>query len=429
VRAVIPTALLVAVTVAVAAAPTAAGAATPRAQAPQGRVAVQAPDGGAAAQAPPRLSVTAAALIEQSTGRQLYGLGADRELPIASTTKLMTALLTLERVRRLGTVFTQNDYYAAPADSQIGLVPGERMSVHDLLLALLLPSADDAAEDLAYNVGQRSVGYFVGMMNARARELGLTHTHYSNPIGFDTPPGNYSSASDLVKLASYVLSKSAYFRRVVALPRAVLFSGSHVRVLTNENDLVGRVWWITGVKSGHTQDAGYVLVASGTRDGMTLISAVLGTASKPARDANTLALLDYGFANFTLRKPIVAGAVVARAPVSGAAGKYAELVAARSFASVFPRSVRVHTRAKVPRTLTGPLRRHAVVGTLLVFAGAQTVARIPLLLAHAVPAPPAIASAVAPPATLFWLVALFGLVIGASVFWRRRLRGKRAEPE
>ncbi len=403
-RAAIPTALLAAVGLAVAPAP-------------------------ATAHPAPRLTATGAALIEESTGKQLYGLAANRELPIASTTKLMTALLTLEHVHRLSTVFAQNDYLPAAADSQIGLVPGERMSVHDLLLALLLPSADDAAEDLAYNVGHRSVAYFVGMMNARARELNLKHTHYSNPIGFDAPPGNYSSASDLVKLASYVLQNSAFFRRAVALPHAVLLTGSHVRVVTNKNDLVGRVPWINGVKTGHTLDAGYVLVGSGTRNGMTLISAVLGAPSRSSSEAGTLALLDYGFANYAVRTPVAAGAVIARVPVGGQSGKYATVVTANSFTSVFPRSVRVHTRVNVPRALTGPLPRHSVLGTLVVFAGDRRVASVPLLLAYALPAPPAVASALLPPGTLFWLVAVFGLFIGATVFWRVRLRARRAEPE
>src|SRR5947209_9240752 len=116
----------------------------------------------------------------------------------------MTALITLERVP-LNKVFAQNNYYPASGDSQIGLVPGERMTVHDLLLALLLPSADDAAEDLAYNVGHGSVARFIAMMNARARQLGLTETHYTTPIGLDTP-GNYSTAADLAKLARYVMA-------------------------------------------------------------------------------------------------------------------------------------------------------------------------------------------------------------------------------
>ena len=264
---------------------------------------------------PPTLQVTGAGLIEESTGQQLYGVNPNAELPIASTTKLMTALITLEHVRRPATVFTQNDYYAAEGDSEIGLAPGDRMTVHDLLIALLLPSADDAAEDLAYNVGGGSVPRFIAMMNAKAQALGLTHTHYSTPIGLDTP-GNYSSAYDLDKLAAYVLQHSPLFKRIVALPDATLKTGP-VRTVVNRNDLVGRVPWINGVKTGHTNGAGYVLVASGTRDGMTLIGAVLGTSSEAARDENALALLNYGFATFRLVKPVTEGRVMAEIRVKG----------------------------------------------------------------------------------------------------------------
>ena len=157
----------------------------------------------------PHLTARAGVLIAPQTGQTLYGAGAHRELPIASTTKLMTALVVLQHVRSLNSLFTQPHYYPAAVDSQIGLVPGERMTVHDLLIALMLPSADDAAEDLAYNVGygpghtslSAAVAHFVSMMNAQAHALGLRQTHYSTPIGLDTP-GNYSTASDLVKLAA-----------------------------------------------------------------------------------------------------------------------------------------------------------------------------------------------------------------------------------
>ena len=336
----------------------------------------------AAGYAPPSLGVRGAALIKESTGQLLYGVHPFAELPIASTTKLMTALVTLERVRSLSTIYAQNDYYAAPADSQIGLVPGERMSVHDLLIALLLPSADDAAEDLAFNVGGGSVGRFIAIMNQRALALGLTHTHYSTPIGLDTP-GNYSDATDLCKLAAYLLRTSPFFAHVVALPSATLYSGNHVRRVTNRNDLVARFPRIQGVKTGQTTGAGYVLVGSGTRDGMTLIIAVLGTTSPAARDANPLALLDYGFANFRLRTPVVALHVIARPRVSGQPGLRVRVIAARTFSSVFPLSVDVHTRVHVPRKLVAPLRRHAVVGYVLVFAGRRRVAKIPLWLARA----------------------------------------------
>jgi D-alanyl-D-alanine carboxypeptidase (penicillin-binding protein 5/6) len=376
----------------------------------------------------PALSVRAAIVIENSTGRVLDGVDANARLPIASATKLMTALVTLEHVRRLGQMFTQNNYVAAAVDSQIGLAPGERMSVHDLLLALLLPSADDAAEDLAFNVGHGSVGRFVGMMNARARQLGLAHTHYSTPVGLDTP-GNYSSASDLVKLASFLMAHSRFFARVVALPSAVLHSGSHPRFVTNRNDLVGRVPWINGVKTGHTSGAGYVLVGSGTRGGMSLFSAVLGTSSESTRDANTLALLDYGFANFRLARPVLAGRVLARPTVRDRPGVHAAVVAASTLSRVVGRTTPLTVRIDVQHQLAGPLKWHAVVGSVIVLAHGRQIARTALLLAHALPAVSPLTLAahfITRPFTLVSLVLLLGVVFGLLGIWRGRIRGRSA---
>jgi serine-type D-Ala-D-Ala carboxypeptidase (penicillin-binding protein 5/6) len=397
----------------VLAAPGRAGAAAPRREA-----------------APPRLSCSAAILVEAASGQTLYGASADVSRAIASTTKLMTALVTLERIHRLSRMFTQNDYVSASEDSQIGLVPGERMSVRDLMLALLLPSADDAAEDLAYNIGHGSVARFVWMMNAKARELGLTHTHYSTPIGLDTP-GNYSSAADLVKLARYVMQSSPFFRRAVAAPSAVLQTGSHVRVVANRNDLVGRVSWINGVKTGHTNDAGYVLVGSGTRDGMTLITAVLGTPSETARDDSTLALLNWGFDNFRMRTPVQAGQVLAGPTVHGRKGLRARVVADLTYSHVFARAAHLRLAINAPHELNGPLQRHTVVGTVAVVSGRKVVARIPLVLAGAVPAPAPVTSAldfITRPFTLVLVVVLVAAVIGLAMFRRARVRGRRAEP-
>jgi serine-type D-Ala-D-Ala carboxypeptidase (penicillin-binding protein 5/6) len=380
----------------------------------------------------PSLSVRTAVLIEKSTGQRLFGIAPDEQVLVASTTKLMTALLTLEHVHQLSTPFTQPNYYAPAADAQIGLVPGERMSVHDLLLALLLPSAADAAEDLAFNVGHRSVARFVGMMNARARELGLTHTHYASPIGADSPE-NYSSASDLVKLASYELSHSAYFARVVGQPRAVLRTGNHPRLVLNRNTLVGRVPWVNGVKTGHTSGAGYVLVGSGTRDGMTLLSAVTGTASESARDANTFALLSWGFDHFRLAAPVHAGAVLASPTVRDRPGLHAAVIAAASFTRVVPRTARVRLRVEVPHQLAGPLRRHAVVGQVVVVANGRPIARVPLLLAHRLTAvsPFTLAARfITRPFTLLLLVLVLAVAVGLAGVWRGRLRGKdRPGPE
>jgi D-alanyl-D-alanine carboxypeptidase (penicillin-binding protein 5/6) len=381
----------------------------------------------AARAAGPALSVSGAALTETQTGQELFGRNAGARLAIASTTKIMTAWITLQHVRRLGVLFTQNDYTAAAADSQIGLVPGERMSVHDLLLALLLPSADDAAEDLAYNVGGGSVARFVAMMNAEARRLRLTQTHYSTPIGLDTP-GNYSSALDLDRLAAYVIAHSAYFRQVIDLPSAVLRTGRYRRDVVNRNDLVGRYPWITGVKTGHTLDAGYVLVASGTRDGMTLIGSVLGTASAAARDHNALALLDWGFSQFQLVAPVRAGEVLARRPVSDSSTR-AVLIADASFRRAVSRSQRVTVTVKAPRQLAGPLPRHAIVGQATVRVGGRAVARIPLVLARALPAVSALTQAgrfLTRTSTLVWLVLI--VLVGLAGLWRRKPRALARGP-
>jgi D-alanyl-D-alanine carboxypeptidase (penicillin-binding protein 5/6) len=381
----------------------------------------------AGAASPPQLGVTAAILVSPSTGQQLFGVNPTRRVPIASATKLMTALVVLEHEKRLSRMFTMPNYYSAPTDSQIGLAPGESMSVHDLMLGLLLPSADDAAEDLAFNVGHGSVARFIGMMNRRAGQLGLRHTHYSTPIGLDTP-GNYSTASDLVKLAGYVLKTEPFFARAVAAPRAVLRTGTHVRVVANRNDLVGKVPWINGVKTGHTNGAGYVLVASARKDHMTLLSAVLGTSSEAARDDNSLALLDYGYANFAVRTPIRAGMVLARPKVKDQSGKHAVVVAASSFTRVIARSDRVHIRLELPHQIAGPLRRDTVVGTAVVFAGTHRIARVPLRLARAIPAVSPLTRAtrfMTRPSTLVSLAVLLVAAIALAVRWRERTRGPR----
>jgi D-alanyl-D-alanine carboxypeptidase (penicillin-binding protein 5/6) len=373
----------------------------------------------------PALSVTGACLIDGGTGQVLYAEGGQRELAVASTTKLMSALVVLEHVRRLGIEFAQNDYVATPEDSQIGLVPGERMSVHDLLLAMMLPSADDAAEDLAYNVGGHSVPRFVAMMNAEARRLGLRHTHYSTPSGLDTP-GNYSSPCDLVALARYDLAHSAFFRRIVALRAATLTSGDHVRHIVNLDDLL-RLPWIHGVKTGHTAEAGYVLVSSARRGAMTLISSVLGTDSEAARDGNALRLLGWGFAHFRTVRLVRAGAVQARLPVKDRPGYRAAVIAGGAVGGVIAAGARISRRLTLPHRLIGPLARHAPVGRMVIRAGTELLGSVPLLLARRLPAVSSLTLAarfLTRPSTLIVALALL-LLAGAGVAVRRERTGPR----
>ena len=167
------------------------------------------------------------------------------------------------------------------------------MKVSDLMRGLLLESGNDAAVTLAEGVsGSRKE--FVSAMNRRARQLGLENTHYANPIGLDQE-GNYSSARDLVTLAT-VLRTNTFFKKIVDSPSGTLKTGVHPRTFKNRNRLVAQYPWVNGVKTGHTRGAGYVLVGSGSRNGIQLISAVLGTPRETARDTTRSALLKWGFA-------------------------------------------------------------------------------------------------------------------------------------
>ena len=330
--------------------------------------------------APPSLSAPSAILVQPQTGDVVYARGADRRRPIASTTKLMTALLALEQ-RKLSSHMTAVGYAGAPAESVVGLSAGERMTTADLLRALLLASANDAAATIAVNVGGTTRN-FVREMNRRARRAGLTRTHYANPIGLDDPR-NESTARDLAKLALLV-RRSAFARSVMDRRGAVLHSGAHVRVIANRNTLIGAVPWMNGVKTGHTSSAGWCLVGAARRNGVELISVVLGTPSEAARNADTLALLRWGFKRYSRVTAATPRSAVAHVPVRDQ-GRHVAVVPARTVRVVVRRGERPTLRPTgLPKQLEGPVARGTRVGSLLVTRRGRVVDRVPLVTGAAV---------------------------------------------
>jgi serine-type D-Ala-D-Ala carboxypeptidase (penicillin-binding protein 5/6) len=335
-----------------------------------------------ASAAPPAIRAPAAILVEPATGDVVLQRQATKERPVASTTKLMTALITLERAR-LSRVMTTVRYHGAPAESVIGLRAGERMTVADLLRGLLLASANDAAATLAARVGgsQRA---FVSLMNARARQLGLRHTHYANAIGLDDP-GNYSSAEDLVKL-TLILRRNAFFREVTNLPRATLKSGSHPRTILNRNLLVRSVPEVNGVKTGHTASAGYILVASASKADVTVISVVLDESTEATRDSDSLALLRYGLRRYHRFAAVRSGQRFASVKLAHR-DERVPLVAAQTVVRTARRDERIYTRTiDVPSELDGPLPAGTRVGTIVVRWRKHTIARVPLVTQTAIDA-------------------------------------------
>ncbi len=368
----------------------------------------------------PSVGAPSAIVIDAHTGELLYGKREHDRRAIASTTKLMTALVTLAHTRP-GQVFAMPPYPIGAAESKLGLQTGERMTVHDLLRAMMLPSANDAAYDLAVNVGG-SKAAFVRMMNARARQLGLTETHYSTPVGLDDPH-NYSSARDLARLAAFDL-RNRTFAKIVNLPSARLRSGSHPRTILNRNDLVRRYPFVDGVKTGHTARAGYVLVGAAAQRGAQVVSVVLGTPSEAARDADSITLLRWGLAQFRRSLAVVARRAYARVDVKWHDGDKVDLVAARSVALTVRRGARVTRRVDVPAEVEGPLPKGRAVGSVKVIYRGRVVRSVPLVTASPVQGAGILRKAASSLGGPLPALALLGL-LGAAGLLALRLRATR----
>ena len=391
--------MLVAVAVLTAAAPGSAAAADP---------------------APPRVpTAQAAILVDAVDGTVMFSKHPDAERSIASTTKLMTALLSLEEAKP-SDVFTAPGYDPMPAESRIDLRTGERMTVQDLLEALLLESANDAAVDLAQNIaGSRAA--FVAQMNERAAQLGLRHTSYANPVGLDDP-GNYSSARDLASLARKLL-RNRRFARIVDSPQATLGSGSHVRVVQNRNDLVASYPWVNGVKTGYTTNARNVLVGSAARGARArVVSVVMGEPTEAARDADTLTLLRWGLDRFNRVRVIARGRALARADVKYRDDK-ARLVARRAVLVTVRDGEDLRRHVNAPDELKGPVAKGEKVGSVTVLVDGRRVRRVALVTAEDVPAAGTLRvllSEVGVPLTVLIVLAI--LVAAVLAMFRLRIR-------
>jgi len=338
----------------------------------------------ARAQDPPALSAQSAIVVEASTGEVVYERAAGKRRAIASTTKLMTALLTMERTK-LSDEVTASDYVAAPIESKLSLRPGERLSVADLVRGLMLESANDAAVTLAEHVaGTRAA--FVRRMNQRARQLKLSDTRFSNEIGLDQA-GNYSSARDLARLA-ITLRRHSFIRKIANRTSATLSTGYRERTIRNRNTLLLKDRRVNGLKTGHTGMAGYVLVGSRRdRDGVTLVSVVLGTPSIAARDSDTLALLKWGAGRYERIEPVMQGSVVGTPEIQYRRGATLTLMTAGSVRRTVRAGAEITINdVGVPDTVAGPIRRGERFGYREVLADGKRIAAVPIVSFSSVPA-------------------------------------------
>jgi D-alanyl-D-alanine carboxypeptidase (penicillin-binding protein 5/6) len=328
---------------------------------------------------PPDIPAAAWLLLDAGDRTRLAAHQPTSSRAMASTTKLMTAYLALNRLP-LSRMVTAPPYHPIPGESLLGLEAGESMSVRDLLYGLLLPSGNDAAVTLADGVAG-STGAFVQEMNQAARRLGLDETSYANPIGLDQP-ANYSSPRDLADLA-LTLRRDELFRRIVDTPQITLETGSHARTVENHNDLVLTHPWINGIKTGYTPEAGNVLVASGTQKGVTLISVVMGAPSIPVRDSDTLALLDYGFSLYRREVAVRSGERLGSARVTNADARVA-LAARGRVETTVRRGQQVDVTLRAPSSIEAPVRRGERLGVATATLAGEPVGRVPVVAARGV---------------------------------------------
>ncbi len=327
----------------------------------------------------PQIEARSWALIDAGNGDVLVSHAAQRHLPIASTTKLMTAYVVLHELP-LDRMVRAAPYDAEYGESLLGLRPGQRISVRDLLYGLILRSGNDAAYDLAL-AAAGSERHFVAEMNRYAAALGLADTHYANPIGLDQA-GNYSSAADLATLTRHLLAIPA-FAKIADSRSAVLRSVHPRRRITTINELLRMAPWVTGVKTGHTFGALYVLVGSGQRKGVNLISVAVGAPTDEDRFSDNIDLLDYGFSLYKRRIAIKAGAALAGPEIRYSGGEL-PLRAARTIAVGLRRGQRMSVVVRAPDEVEGPIERGATLGRASVYVDGRRAASVPLRPPHAV---------------------------------------------
>ena len=341
--------------------------------------AILAAHAGALAGPAPQVEARSVLVGNGAAGTILYADRQARTSAIASITKIMTALVVLERTHP-DDVVTVGGPAPTIGESSLGLRAGEKLTVRELMTAMLVYSANDAAYALAYHVGDGSVKRFVSLMNAEATELGLTDTHFVRPDGLDAA-SHYSSARDVFRLARIAMHKPL-FRELVRIRRATV-DGHRIQ---NRNDLLFSYTGTIGVKTGHTSEAGWSEVAAARRSGVTIYAVLLGGSSRDQRNADLARLLDWGFDQYRRVAIVRPGRTYAEALVPFSDRRLA-LVAEEQVVAVAQVGHPLVERVVAPAMVDPPVEKGDELGEIRIFDGKKLIATRPLVAAESVGAP------------------------------------------
>lgn len=329
---------------------------------------------------PPEVEARAALLFDMSSGQVLAGQNADRKLEPASLTKLMVAYLVFDALKNgemtLSDSLTVSEQATGAIGSRMFAKAGQQVTVDDLLSALIIQSANDAALTLAQKVGGSEAG-FVEKMNAQAKKLGLVSTHFMNATGLSHPE-HFSTAQDMTRLTVLLMGNfkepyKRYFSR-----REFAFGGITQQ---NRNRLLWRDPAVDGVKTGHTQTAGYCLIASAERNGRRLVSTILGARSEEDRAMYAQQLLNYGFLETESIRYYAAGKPVAVFPVYKGTSSDIPIGFLKGFSLTFSKGVSGRVKAQVitRQPYIAPVKKGQVMGTLRMTLDGKIVGDYPLV--------------------------------------------------
>ena len=318
-------------------------------------------------------SARRAILLDGTTGRILFERNIDEQSLIASTTKIMTALVVCEQCNVLDRMEIPREAVGIEGSSMY-LQEGEVLTIQELLYGLMLQSGNDAAVALASYCGGTVEG-FVELMNDKAHTLGLSNTHFANPNGLDAP-GHYSTARDLAVLAAYAMENPIFYQTVST--KSVKVGQRH---LTNHNKLLWRVEGADGVKTGYTRAAGRILVSSATRNGRQLICV---TIDDPDDWNDHSALLEQGFSEFQVRQLVAEGQVVGTVEIAGGQRGSVKLLAAEDFAYPLAEHEKITTEIIGPGFVYAPAVLGAEAGWAHLCIDGKSVGKIPLVFGETI---------------------------------------------
>lgn len=326
------------------------------------------------------LSAKAAALIDASNGRVLYEKNGEQELPMASTTKIMTCIVALENAN-LDDVVTISRYASSMPDVQLNIVAGEKFYLRDLLYSLMLESHNDTAVAIAEHVGG-SVECFAMMMNAKAKELGCEHTNFVTPNGLDADE-HYTTAVELSRIAAYAI-KNQEFLKIINTPSWQFTEINKGRSFTvnNKDRFLSLYDGAIGIKTGFTGKAGYCFVGAVQKNNKTFISTVLGSGWPPHKTykwTDTKALMDYGVKNYEMKQVFYADKKFDPIAVLKGKEKYVPLYYEGDISLLMRKGEKVHVEYTIPSWIKAPVMCDTEVGTAKYYIGDTLIGEVPIL--------------------------------------------------